>query len=106
VGAQRQKKQRWAETDRHELVLSELLCLDASSDVPKVSKCHEMRGTQEWKRTGNRDSALFSLAAGQCLGVKSKPTYGKRLEMLICDENSKNSKFDFIEIMDDIDNFL
>ncbi|ODM96991.1 Polypeptide N-acetylgalactosaminyltransferase 11 [Orchesella cincta] len=30
------KKQRWSETERHELVLAELLCLDAMTDVPKL----------------------------------------------------------------------
>jgi len=90
------KRQRWSETDKHELVLSELLCLDAnSSDIPRVSKCHEMRGTQEWKRTGSKATPIFNLAAGQCLGVPGKPAIGSRVKMVICDESS-NSKFDFV----------
>jgi hypothetical protein len=39
----------WWETDRRELVLAQLLCLDATGDVPRLSKCHEMAGLQEWQ---------------------------------------------------------
>lgn len=49
----RVKNQIWFETDKHELVLGQLLCLEAfggaSSKAPVISKCHEMGGDQEWK---------------------------------------------------------
>lgn len=43
--------QIWYETDLHELVLAQLLCLDTgtASNKPKLSKCHELKGSQEWK---------------------------------------------------------
>jgi hypothetical protein len=31
------------------LVLAQLLCLDATGDTPRLSKCHEMAGLQEWQ---------------------------------------------------------
>ena len=43
----------WFETDKSELVLAMLLCLDAADTFPKLSKCHEMGGEQEWKHRGD-----------------------------------------------------
>lgn len=47
------KGQVWFETDKHELVLGEILCLEASgassTAPPVINKCHEMGGDQEWK---------------------------------------------------------
>lgn len=44
----------WFETSRFELVLGRTLCLDASNNVaPKLSKCHELGGSQEWKHKGS-----------------------------------------------------
>lgn len=47
------KNQVWFETDKHELVLGQILCLEAtggsSSSPPVLQKCHEMGGDQEWK---------------------------------------------------------
>jgi polypeptide N-acetylgalactosaminyltransferase len=48
--------QIWFETDRSEFVLAALLCLDASETFPKLGKCHEMGGDQEWKHRGNVSS--------------------------------------------------
>lgn len=93
------KKQRWSETEKHELILAELLCLDAGSDVPKLKKCHEMRGTQEWKRAGEKETPIFNLASGLCLGVEGGTAeVGSQVKMVICDETSGNSllKFDFL----------
>lgn len=42
----------WYETDKHELVLAQLLCLQANKPSPFLHKCHEMGGDQEWKHTG------------------------------------------------------
>ncbi|CAL8087086.1 unnamed protein product [Orchesella dallaii] len=92
------KKQRWAETERHELILAELLCLDANSDVPKLKKCHEMKGTQEWKKAGEKETPIFNLASGLCLGVQGKPELGSQVKMVICDETGGNNylKFDML----------
>lgn len=44
----RVKSQVWYETDKHELVLGQILCLEASSasssSPPVLNKCHEMGG--------------------------------------------------------------
>lgn len=44
----RVKSQVWYETDKHELVLGQILCLEASSasstSPPVINKCHEMGG--------------------------------------------------------------
>lgn len=46
----RTENQLWFETDRSELVLGQLLCLEAQSgSVPVLNKCHELGGEQEWK---------------------------------------------------------
>jgi hypothetical protein len=42
----------WYETDKHELVLGQMLCLEGSEKLPRLGKCHEMGGTQEWKHNG------------------------------------------------------
>lgn len=52
-GCLRVKNQMWYETDRAELVLGQLLCLEAaggsSSALPTINKCHEQSGDQEWR---------------------------------------------------------
>ena len=40
------KTQTWYKTDKSELVLSKLLCLDATKKQPRLMKCHELGGTQ------------------------------------------------------------
>lgn len=56
----RVKSQVWYETDKHELVLGQILCLEAagasSSAPPVINKCHEMGGDQEWK---HRNSVMI-----------------------------------------------
>jgi len=94
------KKQRWSLTEKNELLLAEMFCLDAISDIPKLAKCHEMKGTQEWKLSGETNAAIFSLAAGMCLGFESPPEVGKKLQLVICD--SKNGgqglKFNLVDV--------
>lgn len=47
----RVKSQVWYETDKHELVLGQILCLEASSasssSPPVINKCHEMGGKKQ-----------------------------------------------------------
>ena len=42
----------WYETDRNELVLAQMLCLEGNGRTPKLGKCHEMGGNQEWRHKG------------------------------------------------------
>ena len=42
-------RQIFYKTDKNELILSKLLCLEASSRSPRIAKCHDMGGKQEWK---------------------------------------------------------
>lgn len=42
----------WYETDKNELVLGQMLCLDGGGKKPKLGKCHEMGGDQEWRHKG------------------------------------------------------
>lgn len=66
------KTQAWFETAKRELLLAEMLCLDASEKYPRLAKCHEMGGPQEWKYSSKTNAALYNLAAGQCLGVRAR----------------------------------
>nr|CAD7424833.1 unnamed protein product [Timema monikensis] len=77
--------QMWFETDKSELVLAQLLCLDANDQFPRLSKCHEMGGSQEWRHQGEVSSLglyscitqlikrtpLYNMAAGTCMGVSN-----------------------------------
>lgn len=46
------KRQMWYESDKNELVLAQLLCLQAGKSAPILYKCHEMGGDQEWRHKG------------------------------------------------------
>ena len=76
----------WYETDRRELMLSQVLCLDAegggakkvdknnggssASRPPRLMKCHRLGEGQEWRfRSGEDTTALYNMAAGLCLGT-------------------------------------
>lgn len=50
--------QMWYETDKSELVLSQLLCLEAGDNFPRLYKCHEMGDNQEWKKRGHVSTAI------------------------------------------------
>lgn len=42
-------RQIFYQTDKDELILAKLLCLEASNKIPRMGKCHDMRGNQEFK---------------------------------------------------------
>lgn len=92
---QKIKTQAWFETDNHEFLLSELLCLDAGEQFPRLAKCHEMGGPQEWKFSSKTNAALYNLAAGQCLGVRNKQE-GDYARMEICTQSAP-SMWDFVD---------
>ncbi|XP_040155703.1 polypeptide N-acetylgalactosaminyltransferase 35A [Anopheles arabiensis] len=70
----RVKHQTWYETEKSELVLGQLLCLDAPSSAtkgrPKLNKCHEMGGDQAWKHRKTSGTPIYNIASGSCLTVK------------------------------------
>ncbi|XP_053661491.1 polypeptide N-acetylgalactosaminyltransferase 35A [Anopheles marshallii] len=70
----RVKQQIWYETEKSELVLGQLLCLDAPSSAtkgqPKLNKCHEMGGDQAWKHRKTSGTPIYNIASGSCLTVK------------------------------------
>lgn len=39
----------WYETDKKELVLGQMLCMEGVEKTAKLGKCHEMGGNQEWR---------------------------------------------------------
>ena len=39
----------WYETDKNELVLGQILCIEGAEKIPKLGKCHEMGGSQDWR---------------------------------------------------------
>lgn len=54
----------WYKTDLNELILAQVLCLDTgtASNKPKLSKCHELKGSQEWKYSSKVFNFFFSLS--------------------------------------------
>ncbi|XP_058128947.1 polypeptide N-acetylgalactosaminyltransferase 35A [Anopheles ziemanni] len=70
----RVKHQTWYETEKAELVLGQLLCLDVPSSAtkgrPKLNKCHEMGGDQAWKHRKTSGTPIYNIASGSCLTVK------------------------------------
>ena len=86
------KIQTWYVTDKNELILSRLLCLDAAKNRPRLMKCHELGGTQEWKMKENDKgkAAIYNVAAGLCLTTASNDQYSKqrKITLDVCSDNS------------------
>ncbi|KAF7269919.1 hypothetical protein GWI33_017079 [Rhynchophorus ferrugineus] len=80
-----QKNQMWYRTDKNELVLAQLLCLQASNPNPILYKCHELGADQEWKHKDENNTPIYNLGAGMCLGV-SKKKVNAVLEMKLCSD--------------------
>ncbi|XP_039280428.1 polypeptide N-acetylgalactosaminyltransferase 11 [Nilaparvata lugens] len=93
----RAQSQIWFQTDKNELVLGKLLCLDVTSDGkrPKLSKCHEMGGTQDWKHRDFRKTPVYSHAAGTCLSVSSAKANSDVI-LELCSNDNTNSQWDLI----------
>ncbi|XP_033125723.1 polypeptide N-acetylgalactosaminyltransferase 11-like [Anneissia japonica] len=93
------KSQLWTESENHELLLADLLCLDMSevdsSAPPRLMKCHGTRGSQEWHFSGKR---IYHVASGQCLSYKMQNgrMYGA---MVIC-KNDPDQEWRFVTSAD------
>ncbi|KAF6275986.1 polypeptide N-acetylgalactosaminyltransferase 11 [Rhinolophus ferrumequinum] len=82
--------QVWIYNEEHELVLSNLLCLDMSetrsSDPPRLMKCHGSGGSQQW--TFGKNNRLYQVSVGQCLRVVDPLSHKGYVAMAICDGSS------------------
>ncbi|KAL1139471.1 hypothetical protein AAG570_006455 [Ranatra chinensis] len=90
------KNQMWSETERGEIKLAQYLCLDSGESFPKLSKCHEMGGTQEWKHKNQNASPIYNVAAGTCLSAESA-SVNSYINMQICTSQS-NKQWDFVPL--------
>lgn len=88
--------QRWSITDKKELVLAELLCLDAGSTKPKLSKCHELGGSQEWHLALSNQTIIYSPATGTCIGSRNRVA-GAVIVMEMCIRNT-DTNWDLIPV--------
>nr|XP_022907709.1 polypeptide N-acetylgalactosaminyltransferase 35A-like [Onthophagus taurus] len=79
----RARHQVWFETDKKELVLAQLLCLQADKNKVILYKCHEMGADQEWQHKGENKTPIYNVAAGMCIGVDN-PQHGTKIIMDLC----------------------
>ncbi|XP_034195831.2 polypeptide N-acetylgalactosaminyltransferase 35A [Osmia lignaria lignaria] len=77
------KSQMWYETDKKELVLGQMLCMEAAEKYAKLGKCHEMGGNQEWRNKSAKGTPVYNMAAGTCLGA-SQAAKGAQVIMDLC----------------------
>lgn len=102
------KKQLWSVTDKGEMVLAQMLCMESpesSKQKPRLSKCHEMGGLQEWKHHDDIDTPVYNIAAGLCLGISNSgiedfanPVLeNSSVVMTVCTDSSA-AKWDFVKV--------
>ena len=97
----------WHQTDKNELVLGKLLCLDSSNKFheAKVKKCHELGGDQEWKYDvgkGRNPTAIYNSAAGMCLALTDKYHQEEaKVVMDVC-SNENSSVWEMIDFTDEL----
>lgn len=79
--------QVWIYNEDHELILSNLLCLDMSetrsSDPPRLMKCHGSGGSQQWMF--GKNNRLYQVSVGQCMNVADPHSPKGYVAMAICD---------------------
>lgn len=63
------KSQMWYETAKNELILGQMLCMEGGDRVPKLGKCHEMGGNQDWRHRSSNGTPIYNMAIGTCLGA-------------------------------------
>lgn len=85
------RHQIWHETDKSEIILDRLLCLEAAGDTQVIiNKCHEMLGDQQWRHTKAERSPLYNMATGTCLRA-DKAELGSTLRMDLCAKHEASS---------------
>ncbi|MEE6467330.1 hypothetical protein FKM82_007203 [Ascaphus truei] len=79
--------QIWSYNEEHELILSNLLCLDMSetrsSDPPRLMKCHGSGGSQQWVL--GKNNRLYQVSVGQCMKLVDPLSHKGYVSMAICD---------------------
>ncbi|XP_018408623.1 PREDICTED: polypeptide N-acetylgalactosaminyltransferase 11 [Nanorana parkeri] len=79
--------QIWTYNEEHELILSNLLCLDVSetrsSDPPRLMKCHGSGGSQQW--VFGKNNRLYQVSVGQCMKLVDSLSHKGYVAMAICD---------------------
>ncbi|XP_029641695.1 polypeptide N-acetylgalactosaminyltransferase 11 isoform X1 [Octopus sinensis] len=99
------KKQQWYQTFDNELKLANKLCLEINDvgfkkSFPRLMKCHNSRGTQEWMWfNSSAPSMLYNEASGKCLSANPNKSI-PYLELNICDNQNPNMKFAFGFLID------
>lgn len=82
--------QIWYETDKREIVLDRLFCLEASGDSEVIiGKCHEMLGDQEWRHTSRLLTPFYNTATGTCLRAR-RPEPGAMILLDLCTKHESN----------------
>ncbi|XP_034097817.2 polypeptide N-acetylgalactosaminyltransferase 35A [Drosophila nasuta] len=80
----RAPNQLWYETEKSEIILDKLLCLEAADDaLVIINKCHEMLGDQQWRHTRNKDSPVYNMAKGTCLRAAAAEV-GAKISLDLC----------------------
>lgn len=95
----RSKDQIWYQTDRNELILGKILCLDTNGNryKPRISKCHELGGSQEWKfNKQQNDAPIYNIASGTCLGANDSAPKSY-LIMSLC-SSDRNIKWNLVSV--------
>lgn len=90
------KSQMWYETDKNELVLGQMLCLEGSSKIPKLGKCHELGDNQEWRHKDTNNTPIYNIASGTCLGVKRGNKYSQITMELCTIKDSSSINWDLV----------
>ncbi|OQR66564.1 polypeptide N-acetylgalactosaminyltransferase 11-like [Tropilaelaps mercedesae] len=89
------KRQLWFESEKHDLRLGNVLCLDGGGKaMPRLKKCHDMGGSQDWRYSAQYGAPLYNMASGMCLGA-NKIAEGQRVKMKIC-SSEQALKWDFV----------
>ncbi|XP_039950091.1 polypeptide N-acetylgalactosaminyltransferase 35A [Bactrocera tryoni] len=93
----RTRNQIWFETDKAEIVLDKLLCLESYGDAQvHINKCHEMLGDQQWRHTRTEHSPIYNMAAGTCMRAKSA-SIGARIGLDLCSKDDA-SAWDIVKV--------
>ncbi|XP_017859259.1 PREDICTED: polypeptide N-acetylgalactosaminyltransferase 35A [Drosophila arizonae] len=80
----RAPNQMWYETEKSEIILDKLFCLEAAADtLVIINKCHEMLGDQQWRHTRNANSPVYNMAKGTCLRA-SAAEEGASISLDLC----------------------